>query len=207
MVSSKLLPALLALGTAAHAARVVPERPDIKPSPFQPYKAFPESTPRDPNKVCFVKPSCTEGGNDAPKILAAFEKCNDGGTIVLDENYTICSPLDLRFLKHVDVAITGHLKFCDDVDYWAKNTFRYQFQNASSSWVWGGKDVNIYGNGQGIIDGNGQAWYDRFASDPLVHRPHLFLTDGLHGATITGLKMRNSPNVCARLQCLFEQHY
>lgn len=152
-----LLKVALAL-VAAVAARSAPERPNHQPTPLQPYKAFPTSAPRE--KTCFVKPSCTEGRDDAPKILAAFEECNNGGTVVLDREYTICSPLDLRFLKHVDVALTGTVKFCDDVDSWLPETFQFPFQDGSSWWLWGGEDINLYGLGEGTIDGNGQAWYD-----------------------------------------------
>lgn len=204
MVSSNLLTlltllTLLSSTSLTSATRPIPLRTTIQPTPLEPYKAFPVSPPRDPAKTCFVKPACTPGHDDAPKILAAFEACNDGGTIVLDETYTICSPLDLTFLKHVDVAITGHIKFCDEIDYWLANTFKYRFQGASSWWVWGGEDVNIYGNGVGIIDGQGQAWYDRFAVNATLQRPHLFVTDGLHGGSITGLKLRNSANVRYRV--------
>lgn len=190
--------ALAAAGLAglvqpAAAARDFIPRPDIKPTPFQPYKAFPESTER--TKTCFVKPSCTEGRDDGPKIFAAFEECNNGGTVVLDKEYTICSPLDLRFLKHVDVALTGTVKFCDNIDYWLSHSFQIDFQNQSTFWYVGGEDVNIYGAGVGTLDGQGQAWYDRFATNSSLQRPILFTSNELHGGSITGLNMRNSPNV------------
>lgn len=145
---------LVGLAQPAHGARDFTPRPDIKPWPLQPYKAFPEPTER--TKTCFVKPSCTEGRDDAPKILAALEECNGGGTVVLDEEYTVCSPLDLRFLKHVDIALTGTLNFCPDVDYWLVNSFKIDFQNQSTFWYIGGEDVNVYGAGQGVLNGNGQ---------------------------------------------------
>lgn len=58
-----------------------------------------------------------------------------------------------------------------------------------------GKDVNIYGNGTGTIDGAGQAWWEAFASNASLLRPILFVTDGLEGGSITGLNLVNSPNV------------
>lgn len=198
MVSNNLLKLaaaglLAALAQPAQAARDFIPRPDIKPYPLQPYKALPESTER--TKTCFVKPSCTEGRDDAPKIIAALEECNGGGTVVLDKEYTVCSPLDLRFLKHVDIALTGTLNFCADVDYWVENSFKIDFQNQSTFWYIGGEDVNVYGAGQGVLNGNGQAWYDRFATVKDLLRPILFVTNGLEGGSVTGLKMRNSPNV------------
>lgn len=172
-------------------------RPDYTPNPLQPYKAFPESdVPR--TKTCFVEPGGTDNSttnDDGPAILSAFEECNRGGTVVLDQVYEICSPLDLTFLRHVDIALTGTVRFCDDIDYWLPRTFKYQFQDSSAWWVFGGEDVHIYGAGAGTIDGQGQAWYDRFADNAKLERPILFVTDGLHGGSITGLKLRHSPNV------------
>ncbi|KAI9167918.1 Exopolygalacturonase X-2 [Paramyrothecium foliicola] len=191
MVSYSILAAALVALSGASQAREVPQRPDIRPSPLQPYKPIPTGAPR--TKTCFVKPSCTAGRDDSAKILAAFRECNNGGTVVLDEEYTVCTPLDLRFLKHIDVALTGTIKFCDDdIDAWVPQTFKFPFQEQSSWWLWGGEDINLFGLGEGTIDGQGQAWYDAHAERNIL-RPLLFVTDGWHGGSITGLKLRNSP--------------
>jgi galacturan 1,4-alpha-galacturonidase len=186
---STLVVAAAAFAGAAQARDFIP-RPNIQPGPIQPYKAFPESTPR--TKTCFVKPSCTQGRDDGPKIMAAIEECNNGGTVVLDKEYNVCSPMDLRFLKHIDIAITGTITWCDDVDHWLPLLFKYEYQFAAAQWVIGGEDVNIYGAGVGTLDGKGQKWYDRFDTNRTLIRPILIVTDGLHGGSITGLKMRNS---------------
>ncbi|RSL86091.1 Exopolygalacturonase X-2 [Fusarium oligoseptatum] len=163
--------AFLALAELIDAGGHAPKRPHHEPTPLQPYKAFPTSSPR--RKTCFVKPG-KKSGDDSSKILRAFKKCNNGGTVVLDQEYTICTQLDLRFLKHVDIALTG--------------------TDGSSWWLFGGEDINLYGAGTGTIDGNGQAWYDAHAADSKVKRPLLFVTDGWKGGSITGLKLRQSPN-------------
>lgn len=196
MVAPTLLTGLIAaaLVPLTHAAgAAAPKRPDIKATPFHPGRAFPVSAPR--TKTCAVKPLGTTGGDDAANILQAFKDCNNGGTVVLDSTYNICTPLDLTFLNAVDVAITGTVNFCDDIDHWLPRTYKYTFQLSSSMWKFGGKDVNIYGNGVGTLNGNGQKWYDRFASNATLERPILLVTDGLHGGSITGLKMVNSPQV------------
>jgi galacturan 1,4-alpha-galacturonidase len=188
------LPTILGVAATAFTglaqARDFVPRPDIQAGPVQPYKPFPASTPR--TKTCFVKPSCTKGRDDAPKILAAMHECNNGGTIVLDGEYTVNTPMDLRFLKHADIALTGTLNFTDDVDHWLPLLFLYDYQFAAAQWVIGGEDVNIYGAGTGTLNGNGQKWYDRFDTNRTLVRPILLVTDGLHGGSITGLKMRNS---------------
>lgn len=197
MLSQNLL-MLLGLAAGLSEGREVPQRPDIQPTPYHPYKAIPLDSTRD-GRVCHVKPSCTKGRDDAAKIIKAFEECNDGGTIVLDKEYTVCTPLDLRFLKHVDVALTGKIEFCTDLEMWQANFFQFHFQDAASWWVWGGEDIHLYGLGEGIIHGNGQPWWDGHKADVTVHRPLLFITDGWHGGSITGLNMRQSPNVSASL--------
>ncbi|UPK92414.1 hypothetical protein LCI18_003349 [Fusarium solani-melongenae] len=168
-------------------------RPEIKPWPHAPGGHYPVSPPRHPGRYCFVEPS-QHGGDDAGKILSAFRECNYGGTVVLDKNYTIASPLDLTFLNQVDVAILGTINFSGDVNHWKKHSFKYAYQNASTMWKFGGRDVNVFGKGAGVINENGQPWYDGLAADPLLQRPVLFLVDGLHGGSVTGLRMDNPPS-------------
>lgn len=193
MIPKHTIVLLLAALTRTGLSQDVPDRPSYEPTPLHPSKPFPSSAPR--TKSCFVESSDTEPKDDAAKILEAFEECNNGGTVVLNQEYTICTPLDLRFLKHIDVALTGAVKFCDDLEYWQANFFTFPFQDGASWWLWGGEDINLYGAGVGTIDGNGQAWYDAHADNSSIHRPLLFVTDGWKGGSITGLKLRQSPNV------------
>lgn len=197
-IAGLLLAFLVAVGPALTLAHPGPssflKRPSIQPDPLQPYKAIPLQSWRNPHKVCHVK-SGRKGNDDAGRIRDALHKCNNGGIVVLDKDYTICSPLDLRFLKHVDIALTGKVEFCPELDFWQQNLFEFHFQDASSWWVWGGEDVHLYGAGTGVIHGNGQPWYDAHAANSSVKRPLLFIADGWHGGSITGLKLRHSPNV------------
>ncbi|KAF9761479.1 hypothetical protein IL306_003801 [Fusarium sp. DS 682] len=87
----------------------LPKRPHIKAAPYGTGKAFPKSPPRSRKDICYVKHGKGKNSDDAPAILKAFKKCNKGGTIVLDQKYTIGSPLDLTWLAHVDVVIAGEL--------------------------------------------------------------------------------------------------
>ncbi|KAG5980439.1 hypothetical protein E4U55_004027 [Claviceps digitariae] len=184
----------LSLLSTLASANSVPtiQRPVLQARPLQPARPFAKSPARDASKTCFVIPG-PAGHDDAPAILDAFHKCNHGGTVVLDKAYTIASPLDLTFLQGVDVAISGSVTFSPDIEFWTAHTFKYAYQDASAVWRFGGQDVNIYGEGQGLIDGNGQVWYDGFAKDKGLKRPVLFVLDGLHGGSVTGLNMRNPP--------------
>lgn len=168
-------------------------RPEIDVGPYHTGKPFPHSPHRDPHKICKVKGKAHK--DSSKDILRAMHKCNNGGTVVLEGKLLVAKPLDLTFLKHIDVAITGTIKFTDDWEYWVANSFKYPFQDSSTFWRWGGEDVNIFGNGVGEIDGSGQIWYNMAPYNATLLRPILFLTDQLHGAQISGIRMINSPNV------------
>ena len=174
-----LLPlALAAASTAAGAAPAIPKRPEIVAAPYGTGRDMPPSPPRDPSRVCRVKPGCKPVRDDARAILTAFEKCNNGGTVVMDRDYLVGSPLDLTFLKHIDVVITGEIAFNDaDVYYWHENAYMLPFQNMSAFWRWGGEDVHIYGdpeNSKSTINGRGQKYWDSFGTDSLVSVSSLF---------------------------------
>ncbi|KAM0431380.1 hypothetical protein ACHAPT_005357 [Fusarium lateritium] len=200
LLSVSALCALLspALAKPSHG---LPKRPHIEPSPYSSGKDFPASPQRDHRRYCYVKPGNGKNSNDASRIFKAFKKCNNGGTIVLDKKYTIASPLDLTWLEHVDVVITGEVHFKPDPYYWAENSFKFPFQNMSSFWKVGGEDIHIYGdlnNEQSLLDGHGQAYWkeietNKTASSRLL-RPILFTFEDAHGASMTNLRMRNSPN-------------
>lgn len=160
-----------------HANSALPKRPIITPAPYGTGQEFPHSPPRDEGRYCYAESGSFNGTtrDDAPGILKAFQDCNGGGTIVLDQSYLIGSPLDLTFLEHVDIVITGEVAFDDsDVYYWASNSFKYAFQNMSSFWKVGGEDINIYGdlsNNRSVIDGRGQAYWEENSRNSSVSLP------------------------------------
>lgn len=163
---------LLTLSLASSRSSRVPKRPSLHPSPYHVGQSMPHSPSRSRSRYCYV--DTTSGKDDTGRILKAFEKCNDGGTVVLDETYLIASPLDLTFLKHVDVVITGTVNFKDDVYYWADHSFKFPFQNQSVFWKFGGKDINIYGdltNDQSVLDGHGEAYWKELLTNSSVSSP------------------------------------
>jgi galacturan 1,4-alpha-galacturonidase len=87
--------------------------------------------------------------------------------------------------------IQGYVQFTNDTDYWQANSFKQIFQNATTFFQLGGNDVNVYGGG--TLDGNGQIWYDLYASDAYILRPILMGVIGLHNSTISDLVLRYSP--------------
>ncbi|KAF2223361.1 polygalacturonase [Elsinoe ampelina] len=181
--------ALIIAGVTA----AVPQRPVLTVGPKTLATPFPASPARNASKVCTVAASSTDA---SPSILQAAQACNNGGTVVFPagQTFVIGSPLDLTFLKHVDIFILGTVALKDDPAYWKSHLFVYAFQDSRLAWRFGGEDVNIYGLGQGTIDGRGQTWWTAWHADSSILRPHLFGTDGLKGGSISGLKMINSPN-------------
>jgi galacturan 1,4-alpha-galacturonidase len=51
--------------------------------------------------------------------------------------------------------------------------------------------VNVYGGG--MLDGNGQVWYDLYAKDIYIFRPILFGITGLKSGSVSNLVLRYSP--------------
>ncbi|KAJ1566602.1 hypothetical protein HK405_009135, partial [Cladochytrium tenue] len=167
--------------------------PTVTPSPYSPGSGCGSqgSGGHPRTKVCHVA-ALGDLQDDAPNIYAAAQECNGGGTVILDEDYYVRTPLDLRGLSHVDLQITGNISFWDNVTYWQSEMFFWTYQNATSQWVVGGEDVNIYGYGVGILDGRGQAWYDAYAANALIKRPILLVLSALNGGVVSGLNMRFS---------------
>ncbi|TVY24009.1 Exopolygalacturonase X-1 [Lachnellula hyalina] len=166
-------------------------RPNISCFPKTPHQPPPWSPPR--NKVCYVKSYNDSVSDDSTYVLNALHDCNNGGHVVFKQGlkYTIGTALDLTFLNHIDIDVQSYIQFSNDTTYWQANSFRFVFQNVTSFFKLGGNDVNIFGGG--TIDGNGQIWYDLYASNIYTLRPVLFGLDGLHNSTISNLVLRYSP--------------
>jgi galacturan 1,4-alpha-galacturonidase len=130
----------------------LPAVPTHQPYPHAPANfQIPHQGARS-SQVCTVPSDVDDAG---PAILAAANECNNGGTVYFPpgETFTIATALDLTFLASVDFAILGTIYFSDDISIWPDQAFKYPFQNTSVFWRFGGEDVRIYGDGQGVIDG------------------------------------------------------
>jgi galacturan 1,4-alpha-galacturonidase len=145
------LSALVAGLSVLVSAEGVPKTPQIFAHPKEPNNFQPGRLNRPHGRVCKVTPDATDSG---PAILAAAHKCNHGGTVFLPSgDFVIATALDLTFLDDVDFAIWGNITFKQDIDLWPTQAFQYSYQSASMFWRFGGKNVNIYGDGKGVIDG------------------------------------------------------
>ncbi|KAK4543344.1 Exopolygalacturonase X-1 [Oleoguttula mirabilis] len=166
-------------------------RPKIAFEPKQPYSAFPKSPAR--TRDCYVQSHNDGKTDDSAYILSAVNKCNNGGHVIFPQGttYVIGTALNFTDLKHIDIDIQAYIQFTNDTDYWQANAFKQVFQNATTFFQIGGEDVNVYGGG--MLDGNGQIWYDLYAANIYILRPVLFGTVGLNSGSISDLYFRYSP--------------
>lgn len=118
--------------------------------------------PRPPrSKTCVVKACNDPAGDDAPAVIKAFHDCREDAHIIFENTtYYIASVMNTTGLRNVDVEVKGTLEWNNsNIDYWLNNSLAIDFQNQSSAWYFGGKDVHFYGHGYGTLNGNGQVWY------------------------------------------------
>ncbi|TLD09068.1 uncharacterized protein PgNI_07328 [Pyricularia grisea] len=141
--------------------------------------------------------------HDLDDVSAEFEQAvrdaNNGGTVYLpkDELFVIGKPLDLTFLNDIHVKLEGTIKFTNDTPYWQANAFYHPFQRSLMFWKWGGKDIKIYG--EGVLDGNGQRWWNEFSGLEILDpdnpylRPVLFYAENTTNLHVEGIFMKDSP--------------
>ncbi|KAL1969794.1 hypothetical protein VTN77DRAFT_7303 [Rasamsonia byssochlamydoides] len=112
-------------------------------------------------KTCII-PAKGTGEDDSPAIIDAFTACGTNGHIIFQENttYHLNSVLQLHNLSHVQVDLLGTLLYSTDVRYWIQHGSYYHFQNISIAMEFSGEYITIDGYGTGVIDGQGQVWYD-----------------------------------------------
>ena len=150
-------------------------------------------------KLITLRPSANDTDDVSELFFKALQDANDGGTVFLapGETYIIGKPLDLTFLNNVHVRLDGEIKFTNDTPYWQAKAFRHPFQNSIMFWKWGGKNVRIFGDG--VINGNGQRWWNEFSGLEILDpsnaylRPILFYAENATGLDIQGIHLKDSP--------------
>ncbi|KAI0043763.1 glycoside hydrolase family 28 protein [Auriscalpium vulgare] len=137
--------------------------------------------------------SCTlraSGGDDGPALKAAAQRCS---TVLIPNGVilSIGTALDMTGLRNTHINVQGTVKFTDDVPYWTGNAFFFDFQNQSTFWLLGGKNILL--DGGGTIDGSGQIWYDEFATNASLIRPIILTVFNGEDVVIRNIKQINSP--------------
>ncbi|KAF3768630.1 family 28 glycoside hydrolase, partial [Cryphonectria parasitica EP155] len=146
------------------------------------------------NKTCII-PASGNGTDDGPAIRQAFQNCGTNGRIVFQENstYDIQTVLQLHNLSNVQVDLRGTLLFSTDVRYWIQHGSHYYFQNISIAMEFSGEDITIDGHDTGVIDGQGQVWYDlALGIGGLFGRPIPFSLRNVSNAVAKNFKILQS---------------
>jgi galacturan 1,4-alpha-galacturonidase len=147
----------------------------------------PAKSPATKGPVCTPITGNSVSKDDTPAIYAAIQKCGNGGTIVIPAGkiYYLNTVLNFDGCKSCVFQLDGTLKASNDLTYWEGKTAILYLKNI----------LGITITGTGVLDGNGQKAWDRFASDSSYQRPTLFYIDGGHDINMYGWRMINPPNV------------
>lgn len=85
------------------------------------------------------------------------------------------------------------VKWSTNVSYWLNHSLPVGYQNQSTAWVFGGKNIRFDGHGYGTLNGNGQTWYDACGSvSNYPGRPHAMTVAGTSNSEFTGLRFVQS---------------
>ncbi|RSL50011.1 hypothetical protein CEP54_012162 [Fusarium duplospermum] len=190
----------LSLVTSALAGAV--ELPAGVPRSVEEFREKHQYTPpskRNHRKVFTIRASKNDHDDVSAEFYKGLKRANKGGTLHLTKGHTyvIGKPLDLTFLDNVHVHLDGEIKFTNDTAFWQKNSFTHPFQNSIMFWKWGGKNIKIYG--KGVLNGNGQRWWNEFAGKEILDktnqylRPILFYAENATGLDIQGIHFKDSP--------------
>lgn len=148
-----------------------------------------------PSRVAPRAAACTPkagGGSsvdDVPAIQSAIAAC-PSGTIVIPAGttYYVNSVLSLAGCKGCTLQVEGLMKASSDTTYWNGKTAIVLAQNIDGLTV-------TSTSGSGVFDGNGQASWDKFASDSSYRRPTLFYVTGSKNVKVSNLSFKDAPNV------------
>lgn len=140
--------------------------------------------------TCIPASAGNAGTDDVPAIEASIKSCGSGGIIQIPagKTYMIRSTLDFSGCANCDFQIEGTLKASDDTSYWNGKTAIIQISGVASAKI---RSVT----GTGLIDGNGQISWDKFASDSSYKRPTLvYITKSSSDIAISNLRVKNPPS-------------
>ncbi|TPX08698.1 uncharacterized protein E0L32_009887 [Thyridium curvatum] len=167
--------ALLYAAGAANAATI--SRDDATPLVFK------------RGSTCTPKAGGSESIDDVPAIQAAIASC-PSGTIVIPSGtiYHINSVFSFAGCAGCTLQVEGTLKVTGDTDYWQGRKAIFLLDKIAGATV-------VSTTGSGLIDGSGQAAWDRFARDKTYRRPTLFYVSGSRDVVVDNMRLINAPNV------------
>lgn len=165
---------------------------------FDAYKLAASLQARSNIRRCVI-PANNDGTDDSPAIMAAFRECSQDSEIIFQNTtYNIAQAMSITNLTNVKIEVHGTLLWSKDIDYWLANSLPIgpgqdqhsyppaAYQNQTTAFVLGGRNLYVEGFGTGTFDGNGQAWYDFVRGQSnYPNRPHSIVISAadsyLHG--------------------------
>ncbi|KAM0198538.1 hypothetical protein ACHAPA_008807 [Fusarium lateritium] len=154
-------------------------------------------------KIVTIRASRNHHDDISSEFKRGIHKANKGGILYLPKGktYVIGKALDLTGLRDIHIHLEGEIRreFTNDVKYWQENAWYHPFQKSIMFWKWGGTDIKIYGNG--VIEGQGQRWWNEFESgtgsilnpDNKYYRPILFYAENTTNLEVSGIHLKDSP--------------
>lgn len=149
-----------------------------------------------PTRIAQRAATCTPaaGGSgsidDVPALQSAIANC-PSGTIYIPPSttYYVNSVLDVSGCSGCTIQLEGTLKIASDTDYWNGKSAQILVEDITGLKL-------ISSTGSGLIDGNGQDAYDRFAEDSSYDRPTMLsITGTSNNIVVQNLGLKNPPNV------------
>ncbi|KAF7169901.1 hypothetical protein CNMCM6106_004771 [Aspergillus hiratsukae] len=142
--------------------------------------------------TCIVKAGGSESVDDTPAILKAFYECGKGGRIVFENTtYHVNSVMNTSGLHNCDIDLYG--TWGTNISYWLSHSLDVGYQNQTTAWILGGKNIRFNGHGYGTLDGNGQVWYDFVKGvSNYPRRPHALTVAHTSNSVFQGLRFLQS---------------
>lgn len=113
--------------------------------------------------------------------------------VFLNETYHINSIMNTTGLDHCEIELRGTLLWSTNITYWLNNSMPVGYQNQSTAWYFGGKNIHWNGFGYGTLDGNGQVWYDFVNGvSNFPRRPHQITIWETYNSVFEGLRFVQS---------------
>jgi polygalacturonase len=152
---------------------------------------LPVPAPKIPDKTFDVKKYGAAGDGVADdtaaihKAIAAAEAAG-GGKVVLGAGTYLSGPISLvsNLELHLDEGATIKALPMDKYPQGSEKIVNF----ISASKI---HDVKL--SGPGTIDGQGQAWWDKFRQDESIQRPFLIYLSKVERVAVSGLHLQNSP--------------
>lgn len=134
---------------------------------------------------------------DTPAIQKAVNAASaaGGGTVLVPAGNFLTGPFTLA--SHINFHLDSKAVILIDNDISRYPIVNRRYRDAITAV--NARDVKI--TGDGIIDGQGEAWWEAFRDNPsMTHRPYLIRLTQCTNVTVTGVTLRNSPMFHLALQ-------